>query len=70
MVTEAIRIISGVVSGYFWFLMLYVGVICFLFEAHYMKSGDFKREERIAKWGGAVYVIGGTLLFLIVSIFW
>ncbi len=69
MLREAMRITSGMVSGYFWFLMLYVGVICFLFEAPYMRSGDFKWEEMIARWGGAAYVIGGSLLFVVVSIF-
>lgn len=66
MLQEATQIISGIVSLYFWLLMLYAGAVCIFFVAPYIRSGGFKTEAAISFVGGIVYILGGTILFVVV----
>ncbi len=69
MLQEAIRIMTGIVSIYFWLLMLYSGAVCIFFVRPYVKSGGFNAEATLATIGGLIYIIAGTGLYIVKLIF-
>ncbi len=69
MYQEAVRIISGIVSVYFLLLTLYAGAMCVFFVAPYIQSGGYHKEAAVSKYAGWVYIVGGTVLFAVVKLF-
>ncbi|MBZ4645427.1 MAG: hypothetical protein PWR27_2004 [Petroclostridium sp.] len=68
MIQVALKITSGIVSIYFLLLTVYAGAACILFVSPYIKSGGFKKEAAVAKYGGWAYIFGGIGLYIIVRL--
>lgn len=69
MVQEVLRITSGIVSVYFVILTVICGIICIFSVGPYIKSGGFKKEAAIAKYGGIAYIVGSIGLYLGLKLF-
>lgn len=69
MIGDILRIASGIVSIYFVLLTVICGAVCIFSVGPYIKSGGFKKEAAIAKYGGIVYIIGSIGLYITLKIF-
>lgn len=59
--------IPRIVTFYFFLVTMLSGAICYFLLQPSLKK-QFPTEAKIAKWGGLTYMIGGTILFLVVRL--